>query len=198
MMSLVVLPCRGTGTTPTVACARRVPFAQLSSDLIVTTAASLRVGGLGKARFGLATRACVYVSTPHAGEDGSLWFREGQRPIVAPRRKSCRPKACGKFRGPLPSEHHSPRGGAASLCICNYARYSCIIDQCADPDQDAGFEDAVNDELWLAFPHSTSPDHRVAQVLRSSSGTAIRIPSCSLDRAVTSGWPARMATTSPA
>jgi 4-hydroxythreonine-4-phosphate dehydrogenase len=68
----------------------RDAIAQLSSDLIVTTA-RIVVAAL-KARFGLVSpRLAVSGLNPHAGEDGSLGTED--QSIVAPASKSCAAKA---------------------------------------------------------------------------------------------------------
>jgi 4-hydroxythreonine-4-phosphate dehydrogenase len=131
----------------------RDALAQLSSELIVTTA-RIVVADL-KARFGLANpRLAVSGLNPHAGEDGSLGTEE--KTIVAPAVEILRREGI-EIRGPLPADtmfHEAAR-----------RRYDCAIcmyhDQALIPIKTLAFEDAVNVTLGLPFIR-TSPDHGTA------------------------------------
>src|SRR6202022_289559 len=91
--ALVVVPV-------TIHLSLREAIAQLSSDLIVTTA-RIVVSAL-KARFGLANpRLAVSGLNPHAGEDGSLGTED--RTIVAPAIEILRGDGI-EIRGPLPAD----------------------------------------------------------------------------------------------
>ena len=131
----------------------RDALAQLSSELIVTTA-RIAVAGL-KARFGLANpRLAVSGLNPHAGEDGSLGTEE--KTIVAPAVESLRREGI-EIRGPLPADtmFHEAARRSYDCAICMYH------DQALIPIKTLAFEDAVNVTLGLPFIR-TSPDHGTA------------------------------------
>jgi 4-hydroxythreonine-4-phosphate dehydrogenase len=131
----------------------REAVAQLSTNLIVTTA-RIVVAGL-KSHFGIARpRLAVSGLNPHAGEDGSLGT-EDQR-IVAPAVDILR-KEGFDIRGPLPADtmFHEAARQAYDCAICMYH------DQALIPIKTLAFEDAVNVTLGLPFIR-TSPDHGTA------------------------------------
>jgi 4-hydroxythreonine-4-phosphate dehydrogenase len=137
----------------TIHLALREALAQLSTDLIVTTA-RIVVRDL-KARFGLAhPRLAVSGLNPHAGEDGSLGTEDIE--IVAPAVDILRAEGI-EARGPLPADtmfHEAAR-----------KTYDCALsmyhDQALIPIKTIAFEDAVNVTLGLPFIR-TSPDHGTA------------------------------------
>src|SRR6202011_2347862 len=144
--ALVVVPV-------TIHLALREAIAQLSSDLIVTTA-RIVVSAL-KARFGLANpRLAVSGLNPHAGEDGSLGTED--RTIVAPAIEILRRDGI-EIRGPLPADtmFHDAARKTYDCAICMYH------DQALIPVKTLAFEDAVNVTLGLPFIR-TSPDHGTA------------------------------------
>jgi 4-hydroxythreonine-4-phosphate dehydrogenase len=128
-------------------------IAQLSTDLIVTTA-RIAVADL-KARFGVANpRLVVSGLNPHAGEDGSLGTED--QTIVAPAVEILRGDGI-EIRGPLPADtmfHHAARQ-TYDCAICMYH------DQALIPIKTIAFDDAVNVTLGLPFIR-TSPDHGTA------------------------------------
>jgi 4-hydroxythreonine-4-phosphate dehydrogenase len=131
----------------------REALAQLSSDLIVTTA-RIAVAGL-KTRFGLKNpRLAVSGLNPHAGEDGSLGTEENT--IVAPAIEILRREGI-EVRGPLPADtmFHEAARRTYDCAICMYH------DQALIPIKTLAFEDAVNVTLGLPFIR-TSPDHGTA------------------------------------
>jgi 4-hydroxythreonine-4-phosphate dehydrogenase len=131
----------------------REALAQLSSDLIVTTA-RIAVAGL-KTRFGLENpRLAVSGLNPHAGEDGSLGTEENT--IVAPAIEILRGEGI-EVRGPLPADtmFHEAARRTYDCAICMYH------DQALIPIKTLAFEDAVNVTLGLPFIR-TSPDHGTA------------------------------------
>jgi 4-hydroxythreonine-4-phosphate dehydrogenase len=131
----------------------RDALAQLSTDLIVSTA-RIVVASL-KARFGLANpRLAVSGLNPHAGEDGSLGTEE--RTIVAPAIEILRDEGI-EIRGPLPADtmFHEAARRTYDCAICMYH------DQALTPIKTLAFEDAVNVTLGLPFIR-TSPDHGTA------------------------------------
>jgi 4-hydroxythreonine-4-phosphate dehydrogenase len=131
----------------------REAVAQLSTDLIVTTA-RIVVAGL-KSHFGIA-RPHLAVSglNPHAGEDRSLGTED--RTIVAPAVDILR-KEGFDIRGPLPADtmFHEAARQTYDCAICMYH------DQALIPIKTLAFEDAVNVTLGLPFIR-TSPDHGTA------------------------------------
>jgi 4-hydroxythreonine-4-phosphate dehydrogenase len=144
--ALVVVPV-------TIHVSLRDALAQLSSDLIVTTA-RIVVAAL-KARFGLANpRLAVSGLNPHAGEDGSLGTEE--QTIVAPAVEILRGEGI-EIRGPLPADtmFHGAARQTYDCAICMYH------DQALIPIKTLAFEDAVNVTLGLPFIR-TSPDHGTA------------------------------------
>jgi len=131
----------------------REAIAQLTSELIVTTA-RIVVADL-KARFGLANpRLAVSGLNPHAGEDGTLG--EEDRSIVAP--AVARLKAEGiDAVGPLPADSmfHAAARASYDVALCMYH------DQALIPIKTLAFDHAVNVTLGLPFVR-TSPDHGTA------------------------------------
>jgi 4-hydroxythreonine-4-phosphate dehydrogenase len=131
----------------------REAIAQLSSELIVSTA-RIAVADL-KARFGLASpRLAVSGLNPHAGEDGSLGLED--QAIVAPAIEVLRKEGI-EVRGPLPADtmFHAAARQTYDCAICMYH------DQALIPIKTLAFEDAVNVTLGLPFIR-TSPDHGTA------------------------------------
>jgi len=131
----------------------REAIAQLSSELIVTTA-RIAVADL-KARFGLAhPRLAVSGLNPHAGEDGTLGTED--RTIVAPAVEILRGEGIAA-RGPLPADtmFHEAARKTYDCAICMYH------DQALIPIKTLAFDDAVNVTLGLPFIR-TSPDHGTA------------------------------------
>ena len=131
----------------------REAIAQLSSELIVSTA-RIAVADL-KARFGLAhPRLAVSGLNPHAGEDGSLGLED--QTIVAPAIEILRNEGIDA-RGPLPADtmFHAAARKTYDCAICMYH------DQALIPIKTIAFEDAVNVTLGLPFIR-TSPDHGTA------------------------------------
>jgi len=131
----------------------RDALAELSTDLIVTTA-RIAVADL-KSRFGLAN-PCLAVSglNPHAGEDGSLGTEDIA--IVAPAVEMLRKEGIDA-RGPLPADtmFHAAARKTYDCAVCMYH------DQALIPIKTIAFEDAVNVTLGLPFIR-TSPDHGTA------------------------------------
>ena len=161
----------------------RDAIAQLSSDLIVTTA-RIAVAAL-KARFGLVSpRLAISGLNPHAGEEGSLGTED--RSIVAPAIEILRGEGI-EVRGPLPADtmFHEAARKTYDCAICMYH------DQALIPVKTLAFEDAVNVTLGLPFIR-TSPDHGTAFDI---AGTGKADPS-SLIAALRLA--ARMAATQPA
>ncbi|TWC07126.1 4-hydroxythreonine-4-phosphate dehydrogenase [Bradyrhizobium macuxiense] len=131
----------------------REALAQLSTDLIVSTA-RIVVADM-KARFGLASpRLAVAGLNPHAGEDGTLGMEDVE--IVAPAVDILRRDGIA-VRGPLPSDtmFHAAARKTYDCAICMYH------DQALIPIKTVAFEDAVNVTLGLPFVR-TSPDHGTA------------------------------------
>jgi len=131
----------------------REAIAQLSSELIVSTA-RIAVADL-KARFGLPhPRLAVSGLNPHAGEDGSLGRED--LTIVAPAVETLRGEGID-VRGPLPADtmFHEAARKTYDCAICMYH------DQALIPIKTIAFEDAVNVTLGLPFIR-TSPDHGTA------------------------------------
>ncbi|MDP1868745.1 4-hydroxythreonine-4-phosphate dehydrogenase PdxA [Bradyrhizobium sp.] len=131
----------------------REAIAQLSSELIVSTA-RIAVADL-KARFGLVRpRLAVSGLNPHAGEDGSLGLED--QTIVAPAIEILRHEGI-EVRGPLPADtmFHDAARKTYDCAICMYH------DQALIPIKTIAFEDAVNVTLGLPFIR-TSPDHGTA------------------------------------
>jgi 4-hydroxythreonine-4-phosphate dehydrogenase len=131
----------------------REALAQLSSDLIATTA-RIVVAGL-KSHFGMARpRLAVSGLNPHAGEDGSLGIED--KTIVADAVELLRSEGLD-VRGPLPADtmFHEAARKTYDCAICMYH------DQALIPVKTLAFEDAVNVTLGLPFIR-TSPDHGTA------------------------------------
>ena len=161
----------------------RDAIAQLSSDLIVTTA-RIVVAAL-KARFGLVSpRLAISGLNPHAGEDGTLGTEDTS--IVAPAIEILRGEGI-EARGPLPADtmFHEAARKTYDCAICMYH------DQALIPVKTLAFVDAVNVTLGLPFIR-TSPDHGTAFDI---AGTGKADPS-SLIAALRLA--ARMAATQPA
>jgi 4-hydroxythreonine-4-phosphate dehydrogenase len=161
----------------------RDAIAQLSCDLIVTTA-RIVVAEL-KARFGIAhPRIAISGLNPHAGEDGTLGAED--QAIVAPAVEILRGEGI-EIRGPLPADtmFHEAARKTYDCAICMYH------DQALIPVKTLAFEDAVNVTLGLPFIR-TSPDHGTAFDI---AGTGKANPS-SLIAALRLA--ARMAATQPA
>ena len=131
----------------------REALAQLSADLIVSTA-RIAVTDL-KSHFGIAQpRLAISGLNPHAGEDGSLGTEE--QTIVAPAIEALRNEGC-HVRGPLPADtmFHAAARQTYDCAICMYH------DQALIPIKTLAFEEAVNVTLGLPFIR-TSPDHGTA------------------------------------
>jgi 4-hydroxythreonine-4-phosphate dehydrogenase len=131
----------------------RDAIAQLSSDLVVTTA-RIAVAAL-KARFGIANpRLAVSGLNPHAGEEGSLGTED--LTIVTPAVEILRSEGI-EVRGPLPADtmFHEAARKTYDCAICMYH------DQALIPVKTLAFDDAVNVTLGLPFIR-TSPDHGTA------------------------------------
>src|SRR5581483_1440871 len=131
----------------------REALAQLSADLIVSTA-RIVVTDL-KSHFGIAQpRLAVTGLNPHAGEDGSLGTEE--QTIVAPAVDMLR-KEGFDVRGPVPADtmFHEAARQTYDCAICMYH------DQALIPIKTLAFEEAVNVTLGLPFIR-TSPDHGTA------------------------------------
>ena len=131
----------------------RDAIAQLSSDLIVTTA-RIVVAAL-KTRFGLVNpRLAISGLNPHAGEDGSLGTED--KTVVAPAIEILRREGV-EIRGPLPADtmFHEAARKTYDCAICMYH------DQALIPIKTIAFDDAVNVTLGLPFIR-TSPDHGTA------------------------------------
>jgi len=160
----------------------REALAQLSSELIVTTA-RIAVADM-KAHFGLSRpRLAISGLNPHAGEDGSLGREDID--VVAPAVEMLRTEGIDA-RGPLPADtmFHAAARATYDCAICMYH------DQALIPIKTIAFEDAVNVTLGLPFIR-TSPDHGTAFDI---AGTGKANPS-SLAAALRLA--ARMATTKP-
>jgi 4-hydroxythreonine-4-phosphate dehydrogenase len=144
--ALVVVPV-------TIHLSLRDAIAQLSSDLIVTTA---RIAAAAlRTRFGLARpRLAVSGLNPHAGEDGSLGAED--QAIVAPAIEILRREGI-EVRGPLPADtmFHEAARKTYDCAICMYH------DQALIPVKTLAFDEAVNVTLGLPFVR-TSPDHGTA------------------------------------
>jgi 4-hydroxythreonine-4-phosphate dehydrogenase len=174
--ALVVVPV-------TIHLSLRDAIAQLSSDLIVTTARI--VNAALKARFGLVNpRLAISGLNPHAGEDGSLGIED--KSIVTPAIEILRNEGI-EVRGPLPADtmFHEAARKTYDCAICMYH------DQALIPVKTLAFEEAVNATLGLPFIR-TSPDHGTAFDI---AGTGKADPS-SLIAALRLA--ARMAATQPA
>ena len=144
--ALIVVPV-------TIHLSLRDAIAQLSSELILTTA-RIVVADL-KTRFGIANpRLAVSGLNPHAGEDGSLG--EEDRSIVAPAVETLRGEGI-EIRGPLPADtmFHDAARKTYDCAICMYH------DQALIPVKTLAFDEAVNVTLGLPFIR-TSPDHGTA------------------------------------
>jgi 4-hydroxythreonine-4-phosphate dehydrogenase len=131
----------------------RDAIAQLSQDLIVTTA-RIVVADL-KTRFGIVhPRLALSGLNPHAGEEGSLGTEE--LTIVAPAAETLRADGID-IRGPLPADtmFHEAARKSYDCAICMYH------DQALIPIKTLAFESAVNVTLGLPFIR-TSPDHGTA------------------------------------
>lgn len=137
----------------TIHLALRDAIAQLSSDLIASTARIVAAGL--KARFGVPhPRLAISGLNPHAGEDGSLGSEE--QTIVAPAIQTLRKEGLD-VRGPLPADtmFHEAARKTYDCAIC------MVHDQALIPVKTLAFDDAVNVTLGLPFIR-TSPDHGTA------------------------------------
>jgi len=131
----------------------REAIAQLSTDLIVSTARIVAAGL--KRRFAIARpRLALSGLNPHAGEDGSLGSED--RTIVAPAVEILRGEGIDA-RGPLPADtmFHAAARRTYDCAICMYH------DQALIPIKTIAFDDGVNVTLGLPFIR-TSPDHGTA------------------------------------
>ena len=131
----------------------REAIAQLSTDLIVSTARIVAAGL--KSRFGIARpRLALSGLNPHAGEDGSLGSED--KAIVAPAVEILRSEGIDA-RGPLPADtmFHEAARKTYDCAICMYH------DQALIPIKTLAFDDGVNVTLGLPFIR-TSPDHGTA------------------------------------
>jgi 4-hydroxythreonine-4-phosphate dehydrogenase len=137
----------------TIHLALRDAIAQLSSDLIASTARIVAAGL--KARLGVPRpRLAISGLNPHAGEDGSLGTEE--QTIVAPAIELLR-KEGFDVSGPLPADtmFHEAARKTYDCAIC------MVHDQALIPVKTLAFDDAVNVTLGLPFIR-TSPDHGTA------------------------------------
>jgi 4-hydroxythreonine-4-phosphate dehydrogenase len=131
----------------------RDAIAQLSTDLIVSTARI--VASAMKHQFGLAhPRLALSGLNPHAGEDGSLGTEE--QSIISPAIEILRAEAID-VRGPLPADtmFHEAARKTYDCAICMYH------DQALIPIKTLAFDEGVNVTLGLPFIR-TSPDHGTA------------------------------------
>ena len=131
----------------------REAIAQLSTELIVTTA-RIVAAGLDRS-FGLARpRLALSGLNPHAGEDGSLGSED--RAIVLPAIEILRREGIDA-RGPLPADtmFHEAARKTYDCAVCMYH------DQALIPIKTLAFDDGVNVTLGLPFVR-TSPDHGTA------------------------------------
>jgi 4-hydroxythreonine-4-phosphate dehydrogenase len=144
--TLVVVPV-------TIHVSLREAVAELSTDLIVTTARIVHAAL--KARFGLVhPRLAVSGLNPHAGEDGTLGTEDLS--IVKPAIDILRAEGIQAV-GPLPADtlFHEAARKTYDCAICMYH------DQALIPVKTLAFHDAVNVTLGLPFVR-TSPDHGTA------------------------------------
>jgi 4-hydroxythreonine-4-phosphate dehydrogenase len=131
----------------------RDAIAQLSTDLIISTARIVAAGL--KSRFGIARpRLALSGLNPHAGEDGSLGTED--LAIVKPAVDALRAEGID-VRGPLPADtmFHEAARKTYDCAICMYH------DQALIPIKTLAFDDGVNVTLGLPFIR-TSPDHGTA------------------------------------
>ncbi|MBR0935483.1 4-hydroxythreonine-4-phosphate dehydrogenase PdxA [Bradyrhizobium jicamae] len=131
----------------------REALAQLSTDLIVSTA-RIVVADM-KSRLGLAApRLAISGLNPHAGEDGTLGMEDIE--VVAPAVEILRREGI-LAKGPLPADtmFHAAARKTYDCAVCMYH------DQALIPIKTVAFEDAVNVTLGLPFIR-TSPDHGTA------------------------------------
>jgi 4-hydroxythreonine-4-phosphate dehydrogenase len=137
----------------TVHVSLREAIAQLSADLIVSTA-RIVAGELTK-RFGLAhPRLVVTGLNPHAGEDGTLGTED--KTMIAAAIDALRRQGI-EARGPLPADttFHEAARKTYDCALCMYH------DQALIPIKTLAFDQAVNVTLGLPFIR-TSPDHGTA------------------------------------
>jgi 4-hydroxythreonine-4-phosphate dehydrogenase len=131
----------------------REAIAQLTTDLIVSTARIVAAGL--KNRFGIVRpRLALSGLNPHAGEDGSLGSEDTA--IVAPAVEILRGEGVDA-KGPLPADtmFHEAARKTYDCAICMYH------DQALIPIKTLAFDDGVNVTLGLPFIR-TSPDHGTA------------------------------------
>ena len=137
----------------TIHLALREAIAQLSTDLIVSTARIVAAGL--RSRFGLARpRLALSGLNPHAGEDGTLGSED--KAIIAPAVEILRGEGIDA-RGPLPADtmFHAAARKTYDCAICMYH------DQALIPIKTLAFDEGVNVTLGLPFIR-TSPDHGTA------------------------------------
>ncbi|MGB3865769.1 MAG: 4-hydroxythreonine-4-phosphate dehydrogenase PdxA [Xanthobacteraceae bacterium] len=131
----------------------REAIAQLTSDLIVTTARIVAADLIS--RFGIARpRLAVAGLNPHAGEGGALGHED--QAIIAPAVAALRAEGI-EARGPLPADtmFHPAARRTYDCALCMYH------DQALIPIKTVAFDDGVNVTLGLPFIR-TSPDHGTA------------------------------------
>ncbi|MBN9580603.1 MAG: 4-hydroxythreonine-4-phosphate dehydrogenase PdxA [Afipia sp.] len=131
----------------------RDAIAQLTSELIVTTARI--VAAELTAKLGIARpRLAISGLNPHAGEDGALGDED--QAIIAPAIATLRGEGIDA-RGPLPADtmFHAAARATYDCAICMYH------DQALIPIKTIAFDDGVNVTLGLPFIR-TSPDHGTA------------------------------------
>jgi 4-hydroxythreonine-4-phosphate dehydrogenase len=137
----------------TIHVALRDAIAQLTSDLIVSTA-RIVVADM-RARFAVARpRLAISGLNPHAGEEGTLGNEE--QSLIAPAIETLRRDGI-EVRGPLPADtmFHEAARKTYDCALCMYH------DQALIPIKTLAFDDAVNVTLGLPFIR-TSPDHGTA------------------------------------
>ena len=130
----------------------REALAQLTSELIVTTA-RIAVADL-RAHFGLARpRLAISGLNPHAGEDGSLGSEDID--IVAPAIETLRAEGIDA-RGPLPADTMFHAAAAQDLRL----RHLHVSRPGADPDQDDRVRGRRQRHAGIAVhPHLAGPRH---------------------------------------
>ncbi|NVN86584.1 MAG: 4-hydroxythreonine-4-phosphate dehydrogenase PdxA [Rhodopseudomonas sp.] len=151
---VMMLWCPSLAVVPvTIHVSLRDAIAQLSTDLIVSTARI--VAAALSNRFGIAQpRLAISGLNPHAGEDGALGGED--RAIIAPAVEILR-RAGIEARGPLPADtmFHAAARENYDCAICMYH------DQALIPIKTIAFDEGVNVTLGLPFVR-TSPDHGTA------------------------------------
>jgi len=151
---VMMLWCPALAVVPvTIHVSLRDAIAQLSTDLIVSTARIVAAALI--ARFGIARpRLAISGLNPHAGEDGALGGED--RTVIAPAVEILRREGVDA-RGPLPADtmFHAAARKTYDCAICMYH------DQALIPIKTIAFDDGVNVTLGLPFIR-TSPDHGTA------------------------------------